>query len=130
MFNRGDDYLFDGWADRRSSPLNACLNAGRRTGITGVSDHHGTEWGHPEGVDRAGLWVTENTRAGVLEALRPRRFFATRYWVCSRCTGLQPGGEANLWPALTSAACTDPRCCPEPRSERLVLLLDVLLHDA
>ncbi|MCO8273568.1 hypothetical protein M1L60_23515 [Actinoplanes sp. TRM 88003] len=29
MFNRGDDYLFDGWSDGQSSPLNACLNAGR-----------------------------------------------------------------------------------------------------
>ncbi|MFE7246223.1 hypothetical protein, partial [Streptomyces sp. NPDC057580] len=29
------------------------------------------------------------------------------YRVYSQCTGLQPGGEANLWPALTSAVCTD-----------------------
>ncbi|WP_157840009.1 SDR family NAD(P)-dependent oxidoreductase, partial [Streptomyces megasporus] len=53
-----------------------------------------------------------------------------RYRVYSQCTGLQPGGEANLRTALTSAVCTDPHCSPEPGSERPVLLLDVLLHDA
>jgi hypothetical protein len=78
MFNKTDDYLFDGWSSGRSSPLNACLNAGWRTGITGVTDEHGADWGFPEGKGRTGLWVTENTRGGVLEALRARRFFATR----------------------------------------------------
>ncbi|MEV6494571.1 CehA/McbA family metallohydrolase, partial [Actinoplanes sp. NPDC051633] len=78
MFNRGDDYLFDGWPDGQSSPLNACLNAGWRTGLTGVTDEHGTDWGFPEGKGRTGLWVTENTRSAVLEAMRARRFFATR----------------------------------------------------
>ena len=78
MFNRGDDYLFDGWSDGQSSPLNACLNAGWRTGLTGVTDEHGTEWGYPEGKGRTGIWVAENTRNGVLAAMRERRFFATR----------------------------------------------------
>jgi hypothetical protein len=78
MFNRGDDYLFDGWSSGQSSPLNACLNAGWRTGLTGVTDEHGTNWGYPEGKGRTGLWVAENTRNGVLEAMRARRFFATR----------------------------------------------------
>jgi hypothetical protein len=78
MFNRGDDYLFDGWSSGQSSPLNRCLNAGWRTGLSGVTDEHGTNWGFPEGKGRTGLWVTENTRAAVLEALRARRFFATR----------------------------------------------------
>jgi hypothetical protein len=78
MFNRGDDYLFDGWSDGQSSPLNACLNAGWRTGLTGVTDEHGTDWGFPEGKGRTGLWVAENTRAAVMEAMRARRFFATR----------------------------------------------------
>ncbi|WP_238019040.1 CehA/McbA family metallohydrolase [Dactylosporangium sp. AC04546] len=78
MFNRGDDYLFDGWSDGRTSALNACLNAGWRTGLSGVSDEHGTNWGFPEGKGRMGLWVTQNTRAGVFEAMRARRFFATR----------------------------------------------------
>ncbi|MBB4695556.1 CehA/McbA family metallohydrolase [Paractinoplanes abujensis] len=78
MFNRGDDYLFDGWSSGQSSPLNACLNAGWRTGLTGVTDEHGTNWGFPEGKGRTGLWVAENTRNGVLEAMRARRFFATR----------------------------------------------------
>jgi hypothetical protein len=78
MFNRGDDYLFDGWPNGQTSPLNACLNAGWRTGLTGVTDEHGTEWGYPEGKGRTGVWAVENTRNAVLAAMRERRFFATR----------------------------------------------------
>jgi hypothetical protein len=78
MFNRGDDYLFEGYADGRTSPLNTCLNAGWRTGITGVTDEHGTDWGHPEGKGRTGLWVRDHSRAGVKRAMLQRRFFATR----------------------------------------------------
>lgn len=78
MFNRTDDYLFEGWADGKSSPLCACLNAGWRTGITGVTDEHGTDWGFPEGKGRTGLWVGEHSRAGVRRAMQARRFFATR----------------------------------------------------
>ena len=78
MFNRGDDYLFEGYADGHTSPLVACLNAGWRTGIAGVTDEHGTDWGHPEGKGRTGLWVAEHTRAGVKSAMLARRFFATR----------------------------------------------------
>ncbi|RKN04146.1 CehA/McbA family metallohydrolase [Streptomyces radicis] len=78
MFNRTDDYLFEGWSDGRRSPLAACLDAGWRTGLSGVTDEHGTDWGFPEGKGRSGLWVTENTRQGVFEAMRARRFFATR----------------------------------------------------
>ena len=89
MFNRGDDYLFDGWSGGQSSPLNACLNAGWRTGLTGVTDEHGTNWGYPEGKGRTGLWVAENTRGGVLEAMRARRFFATRV------SGLRLDATAN-----------------------------------
>ncbi|MGH3774674.1 MAG: CehA/McbA family metallohydrolase [Pseudonocardiaceae bacterium] len=78
MFNRSDDYLFQGVAAGRISPLVACLNAGWRPGLLGVSDEHGTNWGFQEGTGRGGLWVTEHSRAGVAEALRARRFFATR----------------------------------------------------
>ena len=78
MFNRRDDYLFEGYADGRPSPLCSCLNAGWRTGITGVTDEHGTDWGFPEGKGRTGLWVSEHSPAGTLEAMRARRFFATR----------------------------------------------------
>ncbi len=78
LFNRGDDYLFEGFADGRSSPLVACLGAGWRTGIAGVTDEHGTDWGFPEGKGRTGLWVKEHNRRGVKEAMRARRFFATR----------------------------------------------------
>ncbi|WP_127499933.1 CehA/McbA family metallohydrolase [Actinoplanes solisilvae] len=89
MFNRGDDYLFDGWGDGQSSPLNACLNAGWRTGLTGVTDEHGTDWGFPEGKGRTGLWVNENSRNAVLAAMRARRFFATRV------SGLRLDATAN-----------------------------------
>lgn len=78
MFNRRDDYLFEGHADRKPSPLSACLGAGWRTGLLGVTDEHGTDWGVPEGKGRGGLWVTEQSRRGVFEAMRARRFFATR----------------------------------------------------
>jgi Protein of unknown function (DUF3604) len=78
MFNRTDDYLFQGIASGAASPLVDCLNAGWRTGLLGVSDEHGPHWGLQAGVGRTGLWVTEHSRAGVAEALRARRFFATR----------------------------------------------------
>jgi hypothetical protein len=78
LFNREDDYLFEGFADGRTSPLVACLGAGWRTGIAGVTDEHGTDWGFPEGKGRTGMWVKEHSRAGVKEAMRKRRFFATR----------------------------------------------------
>lgn len=78
MFNRYDDYLFEGWADGVSSPLVACLNAGWRPGLSGVTDEHGTDWGYPEGKGRTGMWVTANTREAVRKAMTERRFFATR----------------------------------------------------
>ncbi|MGH3856041.1 MAG: CehA/McbA family metallohydrolase [Pseudonocardiaceae bacterium] len=78
MFNRTDDYLFQGVAAGATSPLVACLNAGWRPGLLGVSDEHTAHWGLQPGTGRAGLWVTEHSRVGVAEALRARRFFATR----------------------------------------------------
>ncbi|MFE6286790.1 CehA/McbA family metallohydrolase [Streptomyces sp. NPDC057877] len=96
MFNRTDDYLFEGWSSGTTSPLVACLNAGWRTGLTGVTDEHGTDWGFPEGKGRSGLWVTENTRAGVLEAMRARRFFATRVSglrLDATAAGVRMGGQ-------------------------------------
>ncbi|WP_460542525.1 CehA/McbA family metallohydrolase [Glycomyces halotolerans] len=99
MFNRRDDYLFEGWSSGMNSPLVACLNAGWRTGLTGVTDEHGTDWGYPEGKGRSGLWVTENTRAGVYEAMRARRFFATRVSglrLDAVANGVQMGGTIPL----------------------------------
>jgi hypothetical protein len=99
MFNRRDDYLFEGWSDGRSSPLVACLNAGWRTGLTGASDEHGTDWGFPEGKGRSGLWVVENTRAAVFEAMQARRFFATRVSglrLDATANGVQMGGSLPI----------------------------------
>jgi hypothetical protein len=99
MFNRRDDYLFEGWSDGRSSPLVACLNAGWRTGLTGASDEHGTDWGFPEGKGRSGLWVVENTRAAVFEAMQARRFFATRVSglrLDATAGGVQMGGSLPI----------------------------------
>jgi hypothetical protein len=78
IFNKTHDYLFEG-ADRDApSPLVQCLDAGWRVGLLGVTDEHGADWGVPEGKGRAGLWVHELSRAGVLEALAARRVFASR----------------------------------------------------
>ena len=78
LFNKLEDYLLKGTDRGEESPLNQCLNAGWRPGLLGVTDEHGADWGRPEGKGRAGLWVRELTRAGVLEALAARRFFASR----------------------------------------------------
>lgn len=89
LFNRTEDYLFEGVAAGAPSPLVACLAAGWRPGLLGVTDEHGTDWGRPRGKGRGGLWVTELSRAGVAEALRARRFFATRF------SGLRVDATAN-----------------------------------
>jgi hypothetical protein len=73
--NGHDDYLFWGLDEGQSSPLNACLNAGWRVGMLGVSDEHEDDWA--DGKARGGLWVRELSRAGVREAMEARRFFAT-----------------------------------------------------
>ena len=78
IFNRYDDYLFEGHAAGAASPLVACLDAGYRPGLLGVTDEHEDDWGFHEGKGRAGVWVSELSRRGVAEALRARRFFATR----------------------------------------------------
>lgn len=78
IFNRYDDYLFEGYGVGSTSPLVACLEAGWRPGLIGVTDEHGDDWGYPEGKGRAGIWVHSHTRAGVHEALMARRVFATR----------------------------------------------------
>ncbi|QSB16561.1 CehA/McbA family metallohydrolase [Natronosporangium hydrolyticum] len=99
IFNRREDYLFRGWSSGQRSPLVACLNAGWRTGLTGVTDEHGTDWGFPEGKGRSGLWVVENTRAAVYEAMRARRFFATRVSglrVDATANGVRMGGSLPI----------------------------------
>jgi hypothetical protein len=78
VFNRGEDYLFEGVDAGFDSPIAECLDAGWRVGLSGVSDEHGTDWGYPDGKGRTGLWVGELSRAGVREAMEARRFFSTR----------------------------------------------------
>ncbi|WP_336923677.1 CehA/McbA family metallohydrolase [Aquipuribacter sp. SD81] len=78
VFNRDDDYLFEGYRLGQASPLLECLDAGWRPGLLGVSDEHGRRWGFEPGRGRSGLWVRSWDRAGVREALLARRFFATR----------------------------------------------------
>ena len=89
VFNRGEDYLFEGTDAGQSSPLVECLDAGWRVGLLGVSDEHGTDWGYPDGKGRTGLYVRELTRAGLREAMLSRRFF------CTRLRGLRFGAAAN-----------------------------------
>jgi hypothetical protein len=78
LFNRREDYLFKNVAAGLPSPLVACLNAGWRVGIIGVTDEHGTDWGSEEGKGRAGIWLHGFNRSGVRRALLERRVFATR----------------------------------------------------
>jgi hypothetical protein len=98
--NRTEDYLFKGFDQGQPSPLVECLNAGWRVGLIGVTDEHGTDWGNPSfGKGRAGLWVSELTRAGVRDALASRRTFATfepglRVDAASRPA---PGGGGPDW---------------------------------
>ena len=89
VFNRGEDYLFEGVDAGMRSPISECLDAGWRVGLLGVTDEHGTDWGYPDGKGRAGLYVRELTRAGVREAMLARRFFSTRL------RGLRFGAAAN-----------------------------------
>ena len=77
MFNRKEDYLFEGTEVGQPSPLVECLRAGWRVGLIGVTDEHGTTWGSDPAKGRAGIWVTELTRPGVRDAMLARRFFAT-----------------------------------------------------
>jgi hypothetical protein len=78
LFNRDEDYLFEGTDRGRTSPLVQCLDAGWRPGLLGVTDEHGTDWGAPIDKGRAGVWVTELSRGGVRAAMSERAFFATR----------------------------------------------------
>jgi Protein of unknown function (DUF3604) len=78
LFNKREEYLFKDTDQGGRSPLCHCLDAGWRVGLLGVTDEHGADWGQPEGKGRAGLWLRELTRAGVLDALAARRFFASR----------------------------------------------------
>lgn len=78
MFNRDEDYLFEGTDRGHESPLNQCLNAGWRPGILGVTDEHGTDWGGPVDKGRGGIWVDNLSRDAVRAGMERRSFFATR----------------------------------------------------
>jgi hypothetical protein len=75
ILNRREDYLFRVVQGR--SPLVACLDAGWRPGLLGVTDQHGTDWGEPVGLGRGGFHLDALTRDGVRAAMLDRRFFAT-----------------------------------------------------
>ena len=78
LMNRREDYIFEGTDEGFPSPLVDCLNKGWRVGLLGVTDEHGTDWGTPVGKGRGGIYVDSLTRNGVKEAMKARRFFATR----------------------------------------------------
>ncbi len=78
VFNRGEDYLFEGTDSGVVSPIQECLTAGWRPGLIGVTDEHGTAWGTPENNGRTGLYVTSLTRDGVRTAMQSRHMFASR----------------------------------------------------
>lgn len=66
-----------GWGDyiNRSECFHEHLNAGFRVGFVGTSDGHRRTPGLGGGL--TGLWVREFTLAGIIEALRARRCYAT-----------------------------------------------------
>jgi hypothetical protein len=78
MFNRDEDYLFEGVDRGEVSPLVACLDAGWRVGLVGVTDEHRAGWGFHVGLGRTGMWALHRDRAGVREAMAQRRVYATR----------------------------------------------------
>lgn len=78
LFNRREDYIYEGTDEGFPSPLVDCLDKGWRVGLLGVTDEHGTDWGTPLGKGRAGIYVSELTREGVKQGMKSRRFFATR----------------------------------------------------
>ena len=97
LFNRREDYLFERTDDLgMTSPLVACLDAGWKPGLIGVTDEHGTDWGAPDGKGRAGLYVRDLTPEGVREALLSRRMFATNL------KGLRVDAAANGQPMGTT----------------------------
>jgi hypothetical protein len=76
-FNRSEDMVVSQYEDDRGNPVVACLGAGWRPGLTGVSDEHGVDYGLV-GKGRTGVWASEHSRAGVRAALSARRVYATR----------------------------------------------------
>lgn len=97
LFNRREDYLFERTDDlAMTSPLVACLDAGWKPGLIGVTDEHGTDWGAPDGKGRAGLYVRDLTPEGAREALLSRRMFATNL------KGLRVDATANGQPMGTT----------------------------
>jgi hypothetical protein len=78
MMNRREDYIFEGTDEGFPSPMVDCLDKGWRVGLLGTTDEHGTDWGTPIGKGRGGIYVDSLTRNGVKEAMKARRFFATR----------------------------------------------------
>lgn len=101
VFNRGEDYLFEGVADGATSPIAQALNAGWSVGLIGVSDHHGSGWGTEPHKGRAGLWVTGFTRAAVREAMEARRFYASirpQLRLSATAEGVAMGGRTQERP--------------------------------
>lgn len=96
-FNRSEDMVVSQYEDDRGNPVVACLDAGWRPGLTGVSDEHGVDYGLT-GKGRTGLWATEHSRAGVRAALLSRRTYATRepgLLVDATLNGVPMGGNVK-----------------------------------
>jgi len=99
MFNRDEDYLYERVDTGTTSPLVACLDAGWRVGLIGVTDEHRTRWGFHEGLGRTGLWARSRDRHGVRDAMLRRRMFATRerdLRVDATANGVPMGGTLPL----------------------------------
>src|SRR6266511_493861 len=117
IFNKTDEYLFKDTDRAGESPLNQCLNAGWRMGLLGVTDEHGADWGHPDGKGRAGLFVGELSRQGVLEALVGPA--AERAGAPARAAPPNLGGRARRLRAQPGRTGDRLRSRPRPRRRRL-----------
>jgi len=94
--------VISGWGDyiNSSSCFHDHLNRGFRVGFVGASDGHRRTPGLGGGL--TGLWVREFTLAGIIEALRSRRCYATagariglQFWVNRAFMGeLLPAAES------------------------------------
>jgi hypothetical protein len=77
IFNRTQDFLFEGCGGGQRSALADCLDAGWRPALIGCSDEHSPSYGLV-GKGRTGLWAPSHSRDGVREALLSRHTYATR----------------------------------------------------
>ena len=102
MQYRGNSLIGKLMADDGRTPMPGVsatrfLNAGKRVGLVGGSDHNGGRG--PNHVCLTGIWAREPTPEGVWDALRNRRTIATsngKVALWAECNGVPMGGEVEV----------------------------------